>query len=91
MSLSVKDASALLGVAPRTMYSLAAPVAAEPSAETMARKFYETYERLAPAFGYATRDETKRFDPELPNGRLMIATCTALAAALPVEPKGEGL
>jgi hypothetical protein len=70
----------------------AAPVAAsEPSAETMARKFHETYERLAPAFGYATRDETKRFDPESPNGRLMIATCAALAAALPVEPKGEGL
>lgn len=41
----------------------------------VARLFHETYERLAPDFGYATRPETRQFDPETPNGRLMIAVC----------------
>lgn len=38
-----------------------------------ARQFHEAYERLAPEFGYATRDDTKEFDPTTPNGRLMVA------------------
>lgn len=37
--------------------------------------FHETYERLAPAFGYETRTETRSFDPTSPNGRLMVAVC----------------
>lgn len=37
--------------------------------------FHETYERLAPTFGYATREETRQFDENSPNGRLMIAVC----------------
>ena len=45
------------------------------SAEKMARLFHETYERLAPSFGYETRQETKEFDPESSNGKLMIAVC----------------
>jgi hypothetical protein len=52
-----------------------------PVGELTARKFHEAYERLAPSFGYETRAETKQFDPTSPNGRLMIAVCSELAAA----------
>ena len=37
--------------------------------------FHETYERLAPNYGYETRIATRQFDPDSPNGRLMIAVC----------------
>lgn len=48
--------------------------------ETLARKFHEIYERLAPSFGYETRDETKAFSPDSANGRLMIAVCGEILA-----------
>ena len=35
--------------------------------------FHNTYERLAPSFGYETRVDTKSFDTTTPNGKLMIA------------------
>ena len=41
----------------------------------LALKFHEIYERLAPQFGYETRTETRQFDPNSPNGKLMIAVC----------------
>ena len=37
--------------------------------------FHNTYERLAPSFGYETRVDTKSFDTTTPNGKLMIAVC----------------
>jgi hypothetical protein len=37
--------------------------------------FHETYERLAPNYGYETRTETRKFDPNTPNGKLMVAVC----------------
>jgi hypothetical protein len=51
-------------------------------AEMLARDFHETYERLAPSFGYETRKETRQFDPSTPNGCLMIAVCSALLRKL---------
>lgn len=48
------------------------------AAEALARKFHDTYETLAPQFGYETRLETREFDPTSPNGRLMIAVCQTL-------------
>lgn len=54
-------------------------------AEQLARLFHETYERLAPQFGYETRKETKQFDPSSPNGKLMVAVCGALKARLSVH------
>lgn len=48
---------------------------ASEQAKALAEKFHNTYERLAPDFGYETREDTKQFDPESPNGRLMIAVC----------------
>lgn len=44
--------------------------------------FHHTYEKLAPDSGYVTRQETRIFDPESPNGKLMIAVCTSVQAAL---------
>jgi len=41
-------------------------------AENVARKLHDAYEKLAPEFGYETRKDTKKFDPESPNGKLMI-------------------
>ncbi len=38
--------------------------------------FHDTYERLAPQYGYETRKDTKQFDPTTPNGKLMQAVCT---------------
>lgn len=39
----------------------------------LAKQLHEIYEKLAPSFGYETRDDTKEFDPTTPNGKLMIA------------------
>lgn len=47
--------------------------------------FHHTYEKLAPESGYETRKETRVFDPESPNGRLMIAVCAEIQKVL-VEP-----
>ena len=52
----------------------------EPKQETLeevelAIMFHNTYERLAPSFGYETRADTKLFDITTPNGMLMIAVC----------------
>ncbi len=43
--------------------------------------FHDTYEKLAPEYGYETRPDTKQFDPRTPNGRLMIAVCETVLAA----------
>jgi hypothetical protein len=44
----------------------------------MAVLFHEVYERLAPQFGYETRPETRQFDPQSKNGRLMVAVCAEI-------------
>jgi len=48
---------------------------AYPEAYRLARRFHELYEIAAPAFGYKTKEETKDFDPESANGRLMAWVC----------------
>lgn len=45
---------------------------------TLATQFHELYESLAPSFGYETRQDTRQFDPESKNGRLMVAVCGAM-------------
>jgi Mg2+ and Co2+ transporter CorA len=50
--------------------------------EQHARLFHDTYERLAPSFGYETRNDTKQFDPTTPNGKLMIAVCKEVALTI---------
>jgi hypothetical protein len=48
------------------------------SALELAIRFHETYERLAPAFGYETRLDTRAFDPASKNGKLMVAVCAVI-------------
>ena len=63
-----------------------------PDAESVAKLFHETYERLAPTFGYETREATRVSWDALPerNKRLMIATTAELLALLfPVEEQTE--
>ena len=53
--------------------------------DTLARKFHSLYELLAPTFGYGTRADTKEFDPESQNGKLMIAVCNGMLGDLQAE------
>ena len=53
----------------------------------LAIKFHDTYERLAPQFGYETRKDTKIFDPDSANGKLMIAVCGELLSAHSDQPE----
>ena len=55
------------------------------AAKELALRFHQTYERLAPSFGYETRPDTKVFDPESNNGKLMIAVCSEMLSALSTQ------
>ena len=48
------------------------------SALDLAIRFHETYERLAPNYGYETRLDTRAFDPTSKNGKLMVAVCAEI-------------
>jgi len=48
----------------------------------LAKLFHDTYEKLAPTYGYETRSGTKIFDPASPNGKLMIAVCKIILTRL---------
>ncbi len=67
----------------------------DPKHVEMAKRFHELYEELAPSFGYETRQETRAFDPDSPNGRLMTEVVGRLidrAAGLPeLEARVEEL
>ncbi len=54
-----------------------------------ARLFHDTYERLAPEFGYETRPDTKQFDPESPNGKLMIAVVSEILPTIAADREAE--
>ncbi len=51
----------------------------------LAIQFHNIYEKLAPDFGYETRKETKQFNAESPNGKLMIAVCGEILKLLQNE------
>lgn len=50
--------------------------------QSLARRFHETYERLAPDYDYKTRTDSAVPWAEVPekNRRLMVAVCSELAA-----------
>lgn len=54
------------------------------TAEELAKLFHETYERLAPEFGYKTRPESATGWDQVPdnNKRLMVATAEVVLTAL---------
>ena len=53
--------------------------------DDLARRFHDVYERLAPEYGYTTRTDTREFDPQSNNGRLMIAVCGEVAGEQQAE------
>lgn len=55
------------------------------TAEQLAQLFHETYEHLAPDFGYETRKASAKPWSEVPdkNKRLMVATCAEVLKAFP--------
>jgi hypothetical protein len=61
---------------------------AQPNPEELARAFHETYERLAPEFGYETRRESAVPWEEVPenNKNLMIAVCEELLNGVLAPP-----
>lgn len=71
------------------------PAAASPGTpEALARRFHETYERLAPSFGYKTREASAVPWESVPeaNKALMIAVCAELGgAASPGPPEAPAL
>jgi hypothetical protein len=66
----------------------ASPQPVVPEAEALARMFHETYESLAEVAGYETRLETRSFNLESPNGRLMVLVCAEIRKALLSAGKG---
>lgn len=46
--------------------------------EQLAKQFHDLYEKYAPEYGYNTREDTKEFNPESPNGKLMIQVCSEI-------------
>lgn len=60
-----------------------AQVKAEETPEQLAKRFHETYERLAPSFGYETRKDSAVPWENVPekNRLLMIAVCAEIAIA----------
>jgi hypothetical protein len=66
----------------------------ELTAELLARTFHESYERLAPSFGYDTRDDSRQPWEQVPeqNRKLMVATAEAVIAKLGlVRSRPEGM
>ena len=63
-------------------YCQPAPGGEPVTALELAKRFHTAYENLAPTFGYETRAETRVFDPESSNGKLMVAVCQHLAFEL---------
>jgi hypothetical protein len=82
-SIDLLTALDLLGKAEARVAELEA--ATEP--ETLAQAFHENYERLAPEYGYKTREASAVPWDEVPdnNKRLMVATARAALAAVRQE------
>jgi hypothetical protein len=59
--------------------------------EALAQRFHETYERLAPEFGYETRTPSAKPWNEVPeqNRNLMIAVCREILRSGGPTPEGE--
>lgn len=68
--------------APATQESSEPEIVAQAAAESLARRFHTLYERLASAYGYSTRRDTREFTPGSPNGQLMIAVCKEIIAEM---------
>ena len=63
-------------------YEEAEKIVVNDDAVQVALLFHNLYEMLAPKFGYETRKDTKGFDAESPNGKLMVAVCGQITSKL---------
>ena len=54
----------------------------------LAKRFHDSYKKLAPQYGYETRFDTKQFNPDSPNGKLMIAVCKQIFEELKIRELG---
>ena len=59
------------------------------TSKELAILFHNTYEILAPKFGYETREDTKNFDENSSNGKLMIAVCEVVLKVMRDELRDE--
>lgn len=59
------------------------------SAKELAKLFHDTYEKLAPHYNYETREETRQFDENSNNGKLMIAVCDFIIQRYYVGKRNE--
>ncbi len=57
-------------------------------AQQLARLFYETYERMAPDFGYTTNKATRKFNPASPNAKLMVAVAQEILDSI-INERGQ--
>lgn len=62
----------------------------ELTALELATLFHVIYERTSAEFNYITRTDTRIFDPESSNGKLMIATCEEILSE-DIQPKFDAL
>jgi hypothetical protein len=71
-------------IASAALREYAATLEQEPEMDALhlAILFHHAYERLAPSVGYDTRVETRIFDPESLNGKLMLAVCAEILPLL---------
>ena len=53
----------------------------------MTQKFHDTYEKLASEYAYKTREDTKVFDINSNNGKLMYATVNKIVSPILKENK----
>jgi hypothetical protein len=90
-ALDLYEAHRPRGAGERPVEVRPAPPAAGLTPEQFARQFHETYERLAPSFGYETRRESAKPWDEVPdqNRRLMTAVCAEVLARLGPAPGVE--
>jgi len=52
------------------------------NAEELAIFIHNKYEEFAPKYGYETRKDTREFDKDSPNGKLMIAVSKEILKTL---------
>jgi hypothetical protein len=86
MQAKADDYDRLAEVARERRHRLeASATGAEPAIDgaiSLAKFFHDTYEQLAPAYGYETRPETRQFNVHSKNGRLMVAVCRRVLRTL---------
>ena len=51
--------------------------------------FHELYEKYAPEYGYETKEQTRVFRSDTPNGKLMIKVCREIQKIVRVDKENK--